>query len=191
MARCALMCPSASARRDNPAADVIGEGCDLNQNPVFVLKCTCSTLLGILSCAEIYILACKYCYINHEVYDMFSTIHNSPTVLKHLPTAGFPAFMAAFAIAMVAGSASAYANCERHVYNNSEYVWRMTIENQPSNNLVDYTLQPGESKSYWLVTNSVSKNVWLRQVEGQIGIRKGDEVTYLGTNTMIVISSIT
>ena len=97
---------------------------------------------------------------------MFSIIHNSPTVLKHLPTAGLPAFMAAFAIAMVAGSASAYAHCERHVYNNSQYVWRMQIQNQPSNNLVDYTLQPGESNGYWIITDGTSRVVKLTSRQG-------------------------
>lgn len=90
---------------------------------------------------------------------MFSNIHNSPKTNKHAPKAGLPAFMGAVIIAMVAGSAPAYAHCERHVYNNSSEVWKFEIFNQPSNNPVEYTLQPGQSRSYWIVTDGANRMV--------------------------------
>jgi hypothetical protein len=76
---------------------------------------------------------------------MFSKIHNSPKGHKHAPKAGLPAFMGAVIIAIVAGSAPAYADCQRHIYNNSSAAeWAMQILDQPSNNTVDYWLLPGE-----------------------------------------------
>jgi hypothetical protein len=108
---------------------------------------------------------------------MFSKIHYFRTALNHRKTGRLLAYLATFAIATAAGSAPAFAHCERHVYNNSQNVWRMRIEHNPSNNIVDYVIQPGESRSYWLVTNAVEKNVWL---EMQLG-RGGEYVVYLGT----------
>jgi hypothetical protein len=93
---------------------------------------------------------------------MFSNIHNSPKANKHAPKAGLPAFMGAVIIAVVASSAPAYAHCERHIYNNtSRAVWHISITDQPSNNVVERYIEPGESSSYWIVTDGTFRGVYL------------------------------
>jgi hypothetical protein len=103
---------------------------------------------------------------------MPSNIHNSPTTNRHAPKAGLRAFMGGFAItiAMVAGSAPAYAHCLRHIYNNSNDTWHMEIIGQPSNNVVNRDILPGSSSSYWLVTNGESKTVLLTQLGSRVSL---------------------
>lgn len=71
------------------------------------------------------------------------------------------AFMGAFAIAVVASSAPAYAHCLRHIYNKSDQPWHFQIKNQPSNNVVDRTIPPFGSSSYWIITDNIGRNVEL------------------------------
>ena len=92
---------------------------------------------------------------------MFSNIHNSLKTNKHAATARLPAFLGAVIITVVAGSAPAFAHCERHVYNYSNSTWHFEIPGQPSNNIVDYYIQPGESRSFWIVTDGTSREIRL------------------------------
>ena len=92
---------------------------------------------------------------------MFSKIHNSPKAQKYWPSAKRPAFMGAIAIAVVACSAPANAHCERHVYNTTDAVFHIRIAGQPSNNVVDHDIQPGENSSYWLISDGSPRPVFL------------------------------
>lgn len=81
---------------------------------------------------------------------------------KRAPSVRFLAALGTSVLFMVASSASAHAHCLRHIYNNtSRATWFFTILDQPSNNIVERYIKPGESSSYWIVTDGVDRGVYL------------------------------
>jgi len=96
---------------------------------------------------------------------MFSKIHNSPKDQKRRLTAGLGAFMGAFTIAVVAGSAPAYADCKQHVYNHTSNFWHMRIYNQPTiNTVADHDIPPGGSLAYLIVTDGMQRLMELNKM---------------------------
>jgi hypothetical protein len=68
---------------------------------------------------------------------------------------------AAFPIAFTMLAAPAMAHCERHVYNRSSNVWTFEIPQQGYPNVVNYTVEPGQTRSFWINTNTSNNFVRL------------------------------